>query len=67
MNAPLDVFRIETNDANTFLFRTESLFDALEMMREQGLGTYLVLSLRTRRKRFYEVRADGELLFRERE
>jgi len=67
MNAPLDVFLIETNDANKFLFRTESLFDAIEMIREHGLGSYLVFSQNSRRKRFYEVKAGGEVLFRERE
>jgi len=66
MNAmPLDVYLVSTKDENTFLFRTESLFDALEMIRRQGLGTYLVLSQRTRHKRYYEVKVSGELVFRE--
>ena len=66
MHAPLDVYRVvESNDVSKFLFRTDSLFDALELISKEGLGLYLVLSKNTQRKRLYEVMPSGELVFRE--
>jgi len=59
----LDVFRIDENEAKQWLFKTDSLFDALSVLRGKGPGKYLILSEKTRRKRFYVVHEDGNVIF----
>jgi len=59
----LDVFRIDENKVRRWLFKTNSLFDALSILRGKGPGTYLIMSEKTRRERFYVVHGDGNVTF----
>jgi len=59
---PLDVFRVE-EDARLWLFKNNSLFDALDIIRGKGPGTYLVESQKSGLKRFYKVDVYGKLSF----
>jgi hypothetical protein len=59
----LDVFRVDESEAKLWLFKTDSLFDAMSKLRGKEPGKYLILSEETRRKQFYVVHKDGNVTF----
>ena len=65
--APLDVFRLNSNDVGGCITTVDSLLEALNAVRKRGRGEYIVYSQKTGRRRFYEVAGDGRIVFWERE
>jgi len=67
MIAPLDVFRLGSNDVGVLIISVDSLVEALNVIRKKGDGEYVVYSQKTRRRRFYEVTREGKIVSWERE
>jgi hypothetical protein len=60
MIAPLDVFAAK-GDQPMWLGCAETLVDALDLIRNKGVGSYVVYSAQTGHKNHYEVNADGHV------
>jgi hypothetical protein len=67
MIAPLDVFLLDSNDVGVSINSVDSLLEALNVIRKQGKGEYVVYSQKTGRRRFYEVTGEGKFVFWDRE
>ena len=67
MNAPLDVFRLYSNDLGVWITSVDSLLEALNVICNKGCGAYIVYSQKTERRRFYKVNGDGKIVFWENE
>jgi hypothetical protein len=67
MNAPLDVFRLYSNDLGVWITSVDSLLEALNVICDKGSGEYIVYSQKTERRRFYKVNGDRKIVFREHE
>ena len=65
--APLDVFRLNSNDVGGCITTVDSLLEALNAVRKRGRGEYIVYSQKTGRRRFYTVTGDRKIVFQERE
>jgi len=65
MSTPFDVFRVEPNKTTVWIAVADSIFQGLEAIRKSGSGKYLIYSQETASKRFYEVTADGKVVFTE--
>ena len=65
MNAPLDVFRLHSNDVGVWILSVDSLVEALNVMCKKGCGQYgqyIVYSQKTGRRRFYNVNWDRKIV-----
>jgi len=60
MIPPLDVFSVKKSEP-TWLGAAETLPQALEKVRQNGVGSYFVFSQKTGHKTTYEVGADGSV------
>ena len=60
MIAPLDVF-VVNGDQPEWLGCAETLADALTLIRNKGVGSYVVYSQQTGHKNHYEVNPDGHV------
>ena len=60
MIAPLDVF-VVNGDQPEWLGCAETLADALTVIRNKGIGSYVVYSQQTGHKNHYEVNAAGQV------
>jgi hypothetical protein len=67
MIAPLDVFRLHSNEVGVWITSVDSLLEALNVICNNGCGEYIVYSQRTERRRFYKVNEDGKIVFWEHE
>jgi len=65
--APLDVFRLDSNDVGVLVSTVDSLLEAFKVIRLEGCGEYLFYSQKSGRRRFYKLTEDGEIAFLERE
>ena len=54
MMPPLDVFSIRNNES-TWLGPTKTLIQALEVMRQNGAGSYFIFFHQTQHKTMYQV------------
>ena len=63
MNAPLDVFRLHSNDVGVWIRSVDSLVEALNIICAKGFGEYIVYSQKTSRRRFYKVNGAGKIVF----
>jgi len=64
MNAPLDVFRLYSNDLGVWITSVDSLLEALNVICNKGCGEYIIYSQKTERRRFYKVNGSGKIVFR---
>jgi len=62
MNAPLDVFRLHSNDVGVWILSVDSLVEALNVMCKKGCGQYIVYSQKTGRRRFYNVNGGRKIM-----
>jgi len=65
MNAPLDVFRLHSNEVGVWITSVDSLVEALNVMCKKGCGQYgqyIVYSQKTGRRRFYNVNWDRKIV-----
>jgi hypothetical protein len=60
MMPPLDVFSIRNNES-TWLGPAETLVQALEVMRQNGAGSYFIFSHQTGHKAMYQVDEHGSV------
>jgi hypothetical protein len=60
MIAPLDIF-VANGDRPVWLGCAETLVDALTLIRNKGVGSYVVYSHQTGHTNHYEVNADGHV------
>jgi len=67
MIAPLDVFRIDNRQVSSWIAKTTSLLDAIEIVKKRGPGRYLIFSEKSECRRLYEVKDDGHVAFKQRE
>jgi hypothetical protein len=59
MAAPWDVFSVKQGQEPKWLGSTESLAEAVELIRGSGAGSYVVFSQQTGNKNFFEVSPAG--------
>ena len=67
MTARLDVIRLGSNDVGVCISAVNSLLEALNVIRQEGRGEYLVYSRKSGCRRYYEVTGHGNIVFRERD
>ena len=60
MMPPLDVFSIRTNEFS-WLGPAKTLIQALEVIRQNGAGSYLIFSHQTGHKTMYQVDEHGSV------
>ena len=67
MIAPIEVFRLDSNDVGVWVNSVDSLLEALNVISGKGCGEYVVYSQKTGRRRFYKVNGDRKIVFWENE